>query len=103
MIPSQLARKMLALRRIGQATRKFSDHHEVVPEKYKHLQRLTMNEGSYPLPKELHADAYARRQAKNNKFLALSVLFLGSAIIFVTTQETFAFLAPPPRKVLNWQ
>ena len=104
MISSQLssgARKLFAVRHFRQSMRKFSDYHGV-PEHYKHMQRLNMNEG-YPVPKELYADAYARRQSTYNKMLGFSVLLLVSAITFITTQETFSFLSAPPRKVLNWE
>lgn len=104
MISSQVsaaARKLLAMRQLALTVRKFSDHH-VVPEKFKHLQRLHMDVG-YPVPKELYVDAYARQQKKNNAMLLFAVLFLASAVTFVTTQNTFDFLEAPPREVKDWK
>ncbi|KAH9389103.1 hypothetical protein TYRP_008457 [Tyrophagus putrescentiae] len=95
------ARKLLAMRQLAQTVRKFSDHH-VVPEKFKHLQRLHMDVG-YPVPKELYVDAYARQQKKNNAMLIFSVIFLASAVAYTTASDTFDFLAPPPREVKNWK
>lgn len=96
------ARKLLAMRQLAQFARKnFSDHH-VVPEKFKHLQRLHMDVG-YPVPKELYVDAYARQQKKNNTMLLLSVAFFIGAVGYVTASNTFDFLSPPPREVKNWK
>ncbi|KAH9497103.1 uncharacterized protein LOC124493498 [Dermatophagoides farinae] len=91
------ASRLLSRLRIVRASRRNMSSHDV-PEQYRHWVRPNMDNG-YPVPSQLYSEAYAARQAKYNKMLGLSVLFLLSAMGFCSMNGTFEFLSPPPRKV----
>ena len=94
---SSKARQLVARKQFLQAVRKFSDHSEV-PAAYAHRVQLPMNQ-SYPLPTQLYSEAYALRQAKNNKLLFGALCFCMAVFSYCYLSGTFDYLAPPPREV----
>jgi len=99
---TMLFSRLFAVRRFVQSVRQMSDHGHGVPERFKHLELRTMNEGGYPLPTITYKEAYDRQNAKFNRWLVGSALWLISGATLVSYWGTFDWLAPPPRKVLDW-